>query len=239
MCNGWLRLAEGSNYARQHGHQKALRRTQRPLIDREIAKFRRAEAGALSYMQGEIRITARPPSPLAAIRSAISDEALVRPSFAGRGTINLEASMGGYHTFEIAGESWILSKGAYWASEGGVRLGLHRERVWTSLWTGEGFIHYQTRVSGAGRVVLNAPGPAEEITLKDECLMVEGRLVLARRARLPATARDHAGPVVFRRRGPTARLCGDRQGTGVLDALLEPARHWCAGRPTGTSTSWR
>jgi hypothetical protein len=83
-----------------------------PLIDREIAKFRRAEAGALSYMQGEIRITARPPSPLAAIRSAISDEALVRPSFAGTRTINLEASMGGYHTFEIAGESWILSSGS-------------------------------------------------------------------------------------------------------------------------------
>jgi uncharacterized protein (AIM24 family) len=140
----------------------------------------RAEAGALSYMQGDIRITARPPSPLAAIRSAISDEALVRPSFAGTGTINLESSMGGYHTFELADESWILAKGAYWASEGGVQLGLHRERMWTSFWTGEGFIEYQTRVSGHGRVVLNAPGPVEEVTLKDEPLMVEGRLVLAR-----------------------------------------------------------
>jgi uncharacterized protein (AIM24 family) len=140
----------------------------------------RAEAGALSYMQGDIRVTARPPSPLGAIKSAISNEALVRPSFAGTGTINLESSMGGYHTFELAGESWILTKGAYWASEGGVKLGLHREHVWTSLWTGEGFIDYQTRVSGCGRVVLNAPGPVEEVTLKDERLMVEGRLVLAR-----------------------------------------------------------
>ena len=140
----------------------------------------RAEAGALSYLQGDIRITARPPSPLSALKSAISDEALVRPSFAGTGTINLESSMGGYHAFEIAGESWILTKGAYWASEGGVQLGLHRERVWTSLWTGEGFIDYQTRVSGHGRVVLNAPGPVEEVTLKDERLMVEGKLVLAR-----------------------------------------------------------
>lgn len=140
----------------------------------------RAEAGALSYMRGDIRITARPPSPLGAIRAAISNEALVRPTYAGTGTINLESSMGGYHTFEVAGESWILTKGAYWASEGGVSLGLHRERVWTSLWTGEGLIDYQTRVSGHGRVVLNAPGPVEEVTLKDEPLMVEGRLVLAR-----------------------------------------------------------
>jgi uncharacterized protein (AIM24 family) len=140
----------------------------------------RAEAGALSYLQGDIRITARPPSPLSALKSAISNEALVRPSYSGTGTINLESSLGGYHSFEVAGESWILENGAYWASDGGVQLGLHRERVWTSLWTGEGFIDYQTKLSGRGRVVLNAPGPVEEVTLKDERLMVEGKLVLAR-----------------------------------------------------------
>jgi len=139
-----------------------------------------AEAGALSYMQGDIRITAKPPSPLAALKSAISDEAMVRPSFSGTGTINLESSMGGYHPFEVAGESWILENGVYWASEGSVELGLYRERVWTSLLAGEGFIDYQTRVSGYGRVVINAPGPVEEVTLEDEQLMVEGKLVLAR-----------------------------------------------------------
>lgn len=140
----------------------------------------RAEAGALSYLQGDIRITARPPSPLSALKSAISNEALVRPSFTGTGTINLGSSLGGYHPFEVAGKSWILQKGAYWASEGSVQLGLHRERVWTSFWAGEGFIEYQTRVSGSGRVVLNAPGPVEEVTLNNERLMVEGKLVLAR-----------------------------------------------------------
>ena len=41
----------------------------------------RAEAGALSYLQGDIRITARPPSPLSALKSAMSNEALVRPSY--------------------------------------------------------------------------------------------------------------------------------------------------------------
>ena len=140
----------------------------------------RAEAGALSYLQGDIRITARPPSPLSALKSAMSDEALVRPSYSGTGTINLESSIGGYHSFEVAGECWILENGAYWASEGGVQLGLYRERMWTSLWTGEGFVDYQTKLSGCGRVVLNAPGPVEEVTLKNERLMVEGKLVLAR-----------------------------------------------------------
>lgn len=140
----------------------------------------RAEAGALSYLQGDIRITARPPSPLSALKSAISNESLVRPSYTGTGIIHLESSLGGYHAFEVAGESWILQNGAYWASEGEVQLGLYRERVWTSLWTGEGLVDYQTKLSGSGRVVLHAPGPVEEVTLKDERLMVEGNLVLAR-----------------------------------------------------------
>jgi uncharacterized protein (AIM24 family) len=140
----------------------------------------RAEAGALSYLQGDIRITAKPPSPLSALKSAISNEALVRPSYSGNGTINLESTLGGYYPFEVAGEAWILENGAYWASEGSVQLSLHRERVWTSLWAGEGFIDYQTKLTGQGRVVLNAPGPVEEIALKDERLMVEGKLVIAR-----------------------------------------------------------
>jgi uncharacterized protein (AIM24 family) len=140
----------------------------------------RAEAGALSHMQGEIGVKVRLPSPLSALKSIISNEALVRPSYTGTGVINLESSMGGYHPFEVAGESWILENGAYWASEGGVELGLHREHVWTSFWSGEGFIDYQTKLSGYGRVVLNAPGPVEEVTLNNDRLLVEGRLVLAR-----------------------------------------------------------
>jgi uncharacterized protein (AIM24 family) len=140
----------------------------------------RAEAGALSHMQGDIKITALPPSPLSALKSAISNEALVRPRYTGTGTINLESSLGGYYPFEVDGQSWILENGAYWASEGDVQLGLYRERVWTSFWAGEGFIDYQTKLTGYGRVVLNAPGPVEEVTLKNERLMVEGKLVIAR-----------------------------------------------------------
>jgi uncharacterized protein (AIM24 family) len=140
----------------------------------------RAEAGALSHMQGDITVRVRLPSPLGALRSIVSEEALVRPSYTGTGVINLESSLGGYHPFEVAGESWILENGAFWASEGGVELGLYRERVWTSFWGGEGFIDYQTKVSGYGRVVLNAPGPVQEVVLRNDRLLVEGKLVLAR-----------------------------------------------------------
>ena len=140
----------------------------------------RAESGALSYMMGEVRMSARLPSVGSALKSIMSNQALVRPTYTGTGTIHLESSLHGYHLFDLDGESWILEKGAYWASEDGVQLGLHRERVWTSLRTGEGFIDYRTRVSGKGRVVLNAPGPVEEITLDDERLVAEGSYVIAR-----------------------------------------------------------
>jgi uncharacterized protein (AIM24 family) len=94
--------------------------------------------------------------------------------------VHLEPSMGGYHAFEVAGESWILENGAYWASDGGVQLSLFREQVWPSLWAGEGLIDYQTKVSGHGLVVLNAPGPIEEVVLDGDRLVVEGKLVIAR-----------------------------------------------------------
>jgi uncharacterized protein (AIM24 family) len=158
------------------GELEGMRVVQIKLRDETV----RAEAGALSYMQGDIRITARLPSIGSAIKSMISDESVVRPSYTGTGIIHLEPSMGGYHTFEVAGESWILENGAYWASGGGVQPDLFRERVWTSFWAGEGPIDYQTKVSGQGRVVLNAQGPVEEVTLDGERLVVKGKLVIAR-----------------------------------------------------------
>jgi uncharacterized protein (AIM24 family) len=158
------------------GQLEGMRFVQIKLQDETV----RAEAGALSYMQGDIQIAARLPSTGSAIKSMISDEAVVRPSYTGTGIIHLEPSMGGYHTFEVAGESWILENGVYWASDGGVQLGLFRERVWTSFWAGEGLIDYQTKVNGKGRVVLNAPGPVEEVSLDGERLVVEGKLVIAR-----------------------------------------------------------
>jgi uncharacterized protein (AIM24 family) len=139
-----------------------------------------AEAGALHYMQGDITVDAPIPSVTNIVRCTLSEEPIIRPRYVGTGEIYLEPSMGGFYAFDVAGESWILENGAYWASEGNVQLGLHRERVITSFWAGEGFIDYQTKVTGSGRVVLNAVGPVEEIALDDGRIAVEGKLVIAR-----------------------------------------------------------
>jgi uncharacterized protein (AIM24 family) len=149
----------------------------------------RAEAGALAYIRGNITMTARIPGPRAFLRASLSDEAAVRPTFTGTGEVFLESSLGGYYAFEVHEKPWILERGAYWASEASVDLGVHREKVLNSFWTGDGLIDFQTKISGRGKVVLNARGPVEEIDLGDEEIAVEGRLVIARSSRVKYAVR--------------------------------------------------
>jgi uncharacterized protein (AIM24 family) len=140
----------------------------------------RAEAGALSYMRGTVEMDTPLPTPGRAIRNMLSDEPVIRPRYSGRGQVYLTPSLGGYYTLELGEEAWVLENGAYWASDGSVDLGVYRERMLTSFWAGEGFIDFQTRVSGKGRVVLNTTGPIEEIRLEGDRLAVEGKQVIAR-----------------------------------------------------------
>ena len=77
-------------------------------------------------------------------------------------------------------ERWILEPKAYWASEGNVQLGLHREPVLPSLWAGDGIVVWKTTVSNYGHVAINAPGPVEVVEIKGGVLSVQGRLVLGR-----------------------------------------------------------
>jgi uncharacterized protein (AIM24 family) len=159
------------------------------IVEKENMRFVRidvrdevvtAEAGALSHMMGDITMEARIPSVSRALKSLLSAQALIRPKYTGTGTIHLEPSVSGYHIFELTGTPWILERGAYWASDSHVELGVYRERVFTAFWSGEGFIVYHTRVNGHGKVVLRADGPVEQIDLKDGNLTVDGRLVIAR-----------------------------------------------------------
>jgi uncharacterized protein (AIM24 family) len=149
----------------------------------------RAEAGALCYLRGQIRMQAPLPGPRAWLRASLSDESVIRPTYSGTGEIFLEASLGGFYAFELHERPWILERGAYWASEASVDLAVHRETAWNSFWLGEGFVDFQTKVSGHGKVVLNSSGPVEEIDLGDEELSVEGRLVIARSSRVKFSLR--------------------------------------------------
>lgn len=185
----------------------------------------RVEAGALSYLAGDIQIHSRVvPSLGSFIRAVLADEAVFRPTYSGKGVITLESTLGGFHILDLDGETWILERGAYWASEGSVDVGYHREPLKTSFWMGEGLIYLQTCVRGVGRVVLTTRGPVEEVQLEPgEQIVADGKQVVAR-----------TGDVSFTVRRPTKNWLGRftsgegwvrvYQGTGRL--LLNPAPYW-------------
>ena len=181
----------------------------------------RAEAGALAYMRGNVTMRARIPGPRTFLRASLSDEAVVRPTFTGTGEVFLELSLGGFYAFEIHEKPWILERGAYWASEASVDLGVHREKAWNSFWTGDGFIDFRTQISGHGKVVLNARGPVEEIELGDEEIAVEGRLVIARSSRVKYSVR----------RPSRSRLSSWLSGENLLRVYRGPGRILLSATP--------
>jgi uncharacterized protein (AIM24 family) len=185
----------------------------------------RVESGALSYLTGDVTIHSELiPSIGGLIKSLLADEAVYRPTYTGTGVITLESSLGGFHMLDLKGESWILEPGTYWASEGSVNVGFHRESLLTSLWAGEGLIYLQTRVSGYGKVVVTTCGPVEEIQLeRGRKVVAEGKYVICRSA-----------DVSLKIRRPTKTYLGKYtageglvrvyEGTGRI--LLNPTPYW-------------
>jgi uncharacterized protein (AIM24 family) len=141
----------------------------------------RARKGAMSNMRGQITLTPRLPATGDIFRAFFTSEARIRPYYTGTGSILLQPSLGGYHLLDVAeDERWILEPRVYWASEGEVGLGLHREPFWSSLWAGDGILVWKTTVTGPGRVAIEAPGPVETVEVRGGELRVQGRLVLGR-----------------------------------------------------------
>ena len=185
----------------------------------------RVEAGALSYFHGDISIHSQlMPSFGGLIKSLLADEAVYRPTYTGTGVITLESSLGGFHVLDLKGESWILERGAYWASDGSVDISFRRERMQTAIWAGEGPIYLQTRVRGHGKVVLTTRGPVEEIVLGEgKKVAAEGKYVICR-----------TGDVSFKVKRSTKNYLGRftsgegrvrvYEGTGRI--LLNPAPYW-------------
>lgn len=165
---------------------EAMRQIRIDLSDETV----RARRGALSTMQGDVVMTPRLPGAGDIFRSFFTAEGRIRPYYTGTGSILLQPSLSGYHVLEVLpGEHWILEPGAYWASEGAVTLGMTRERMWPSLWAGDGFLSWKTTLGGAGKVAINAPGPVETVPIEESEVRVQGRLVLGRTAGLRFSSR--------------------------------------------------
>ena len=185
----------------------------------------RVEAGALSYLKGDVTIhSSLVPSVGGAIKSLLADQAVYRPTYTGTGVITLESSLGGFHILEMKGESWILERGTYWASEGSIDVKYHREQLGTALWAGEGPLYLQTRVTGHGKIALATRGPVEEHYLEEgQKVAAEGKYVICR-----------TGDVKFKVKRPTKNFFGRfTSGEGLVRVyegpgrvLLNPAPYW-------------
>lgn len=191
-------------------------------LDHEMV---RCESGAMNYLVGEIEVHSQfMPSVGGFFSSLLAGESVFRPTYVGTGTITLESSLGGFHVLDLQGESWILEKGAYWASEGCVDLQFFRERLLTSLWAGEGVVYLQTKVAGHGKVVVTTKGPTEIVELREgQRMIVDGQCVIGRTA-----------SVGFKIQRPTKNYMGKytsgeplvRAYTGPGKILLNPTYYW-------------
>ena len=158
-------------------HNEGMRWVKVGLVDDEV----RAERGALNHMQGAITMDVPWPTLRSWWVSLFSDESLLRPRYSGTGTVYLDSTLGGYHLMEVTpGERWILDTRCFWASDGEVKLSIHRERMLTAFWAGEGLLWYKTALKGDGRVVLSVDGPVHEVELKNDRLVTDGPFVIAR-----------------------------------------------------------
>lgn len=158
-------------------HTEGMRWVKVGLVDDEV----RAERGALNHMQGSITMDVPWPTLRAWWVSLFSDESLLRPRYGGTGTVYLDSTLGGYHLMKVTpGERWILDTRCFWASDGEVTLLIHRERMLTAFWAGEGLLWYKTALQGEGQVVLSVDGPVQEMELKNDRLVTDGPFVIAR-----------------------------------------------------------
>lgn len=183
----------------------------------------RTESGALYYMQGAVTMESKAPSLGGFLKSMASGESIFRPSYTGTGTVFLEPSLGGFHVLELTGQTWILESGAYWASDAGVELDVHREKAWTALKSGEGFMDFQTKVSGHGQVILAAQGEVQQIMLNNDRLAVDGNYVVGRPAEMSYTV-QRATKSLFGSMTSGEGFVRVYEGTGPL--LIAPIPYW-------------
>lgn len=199
--------------------QEGVRLVKCTLNDETI----RTESGALYYMRGHIQMESKAPSVGGFLKSLATGESVFRPTYTGTGEVFLEPSLGGFHVMECNGETWILEGGAYMASEVSITVDIHRENTLTALKSGEGFMDYQTKISGHGKVVLASQGPVEVLHLENDRLTVDGRYVLARSSGLKYSV-QRATKSLLGSMTSGEYMVRIYEGTGTV--LMAPMPYW-------------
>jgi uncharacterized protein (AIM24 family) len=151
-------------------------------------------------------------------KSMVTKETAFKPTISGTGTVFLEPSFGEFTILELNNETWILDKGAYYASEMGIEVGLWTNKAISGFFSGEGF--FQTQVSGSGKLIIVSNGPLEEINLVNDRLVVDGSFAVARTAGIEFTV-NKASKGLFSSFTSGEGIVNTFTGTGKV--LIAPA----------------
>lgn len=179
----------------------------------------RTESGAMRYFQGNITMESKAPSLGGMFKAAFSGENVFRPTYTGTGKLVLEPSLYTFFELVLQGDSYILDRGAYLASENSVTVDAKINKALTGLASGEGLV--QTQVSGQGKVIVSAPGPVQVIDLVNDRLVVDGTFAVARSSSLN-----------FRLERSSKSLIGSvTSGEGVVNVLEGTGRVYLAPVP--------
>lgn len=159
------------------------------------------EAGALSYMKGDISIKTKTGGVIGLgkkfINSKLTGEEMFKPTYEGTGEIFLEPSFGHYALIELEDEEIIVDDGVFYACEEEVEVGAAMQKSVSSMLFGNEGI-YQTSISGSGIVVLELPVPETEIfkcKLFNDTLKVDGNFAVLRTSNVKLTVEKSGGVI--------------------------------------------
>lgn len=151
------------------------------------------EAGALSYMKGDIGIKNKTGGVIGLgkkfINSKLTGEKMFKPTYEGTGEIFLEPSFGNFALIELEDEEIIVDDGLFYACEEEVEVGSAMQKSISSMVFGNEGV-FQTKISGSGIVVLELPVPESEVfkcKLFNDTIKVDGNLVALRTSNIKFT----------------------------------------------------
>lgn len=162
----------------------------------------RLQAGALSYLKGNIEMDSKMGGLIGLGKKLISSKATgetaFKPLYNGTGEIFLEPSFGHYALIELEDDEVIVDDGLFFACEEGVKVGTASQKNFSSAFLGnEGF--FQTKISGSGVVVLELPVPETEIfkcILINDTLKVDGNFAVLRTGNIEFTVEKAAKSII-------------------------------------------
>lgn len=153
----------------------------------------RVEAGALSYMKGNVDIVTKSGGLIGMgkklFSSKVTGESMFKPLLKGTGEVFLEPSFGHFTLIELEDEEIIIDDGLFFACEESIEIEPIIQKSISSLIFGNEGV-FQSRLKGSGIVLLEVPVPEKEILrckLYRDVLKVDGSFAILRSGNIEFT----------------------------------------------------